>query len=125
MKDAIVAVIQKDAKFLFIRRAPGVEGANHWCPVSGKVEPEEEQADTVEREVFEEVSLKVKAVAKVWECKSSCGNYFLHWWTTKLIDEQVKINSPEVAEVRWLSLKEINQLDCTFPSDIYFFNHVI
>src|ERR1043166_227285 len=41
--DAIVAVIVKDGKTLFIARPPG-PWSGRWGPVSGKIEPGEEQA---------------------------------------------------------------------------------
>ncbi|MCQ4213877.1 NUDIX domain-containing protein [Streptomyces longispororuber] len=50
-------------------------------PLSGPIEPGEEQQDTLVREVDEEVGLRVTPVDKVWESPSGDGGYVLHRWT--------------------------------------------
>lgn len=67
MKTQVVAaVIQKENKFLLGKRSLSKKSApGYWCPVSGRIEPDETEQQAVVREVFEEVGLIVTASHKV------------------------------------------------------------
>ena len=54
-KDAIMAIIRKDDRFLLIKRGETIPAAGYWCPVSGKVKVDETQPEAVAREVMEEI----------------------------------------------------------------------
>jgi 8-oxo-dGTP pyrophosphatase MutT (NUDIX family) len=68
LPEAVVAVITKEKKVLIIQRGADVPFPGYWAPLSGKMEPQEDQAEAVVREVREEVGLTVRPVRKVWEC---------------------------------------------------------
>jgi 8-oxo-dGTP pyrophosphatase MutT (NUDIX family) len=57
LPEAIVALITKGKKVLLIQRGPQVPGSGFWAPPSGKIEPNEDQAAALVREVREEVGL--------------------------------------------------------------------
>ena len=57
-KNAIMAIIRKDDRFLLIKRGETIPAAGYWCPVSGKIEVGETQAEAVAREVKEEIGLE-------------------------------------------------------------------
>src|ERR1043166_609370 len=121
--DAIVAVIVKDGKTLFIARPPG-PWSGRWGPVSGKVEPGEEQAAAVARESMEEVGLVVRPVEKVWENMSTSGRYCLHWWLAEYAGGDLVPDPREVGEARWLSPTEIFELKI-FEGDREFYESVL
>jgi 8-oxo-dGTP diphosphatase len=120
LKDGVVAVL-KDAegRYLLIRRgaelrrAPGV-----WCFVGGEVEAGETFAQAVEREVREEVGLRVRSLGKVHESLSPGGEYRLHWLAVQELDTGVlPVAHPvEVAELRWLTPAEALRLEPMLPA---------
>jgi len=94
--------------------APG-----YWCPISGRVEPGESQADAVVREVMEETGLRVRALEKVAECDTSDGGVLLHWWLTELLETSPeRLADAENSELRWFRPEELQSLEPCFPEDI-------
>ncbi len=116
MREAVVALVRDEGRYLFIRRPPGSADAGYWCPVSGKVEPGESQAEAVVRETAEEVGLVVHALECVAVSDSTCGRYRLHWWRAERISGRAG-PSPEASEVRWLDPAEVETLEPTFEKD--------
>ena len=121
-KDAVVAIIQKADRFLFIKRSDYIEIAvGYWCPVSGRVEDNETQIEALEREVMEEVGLSVKALEKVCEIPSHNNQFTLHFWTTEIISGEASVTSNEATDFRWVTLEQMKQLDPVFEEDIQVF----
>jgi 8-oxo-dGTP pyrophosphatase MutT (NUDIX family) len=99
-QDAVVAIIQKAGRFLFIKRSDYIDIAvGYWCPVSGRVEENETQVEALEREVMEEVGLSVKALEKVCEIPSHNNQFTLHFWTTEIISGEASITSNEATDL--------------------------
>ncbi len=124
LSDAIVAVIINGDKILLIERAPTVLGSGYWAPVSGKVEPGEDQEAAVVRESMEEVGLKVRAVRKVWENISSGGNYRLHWWLAEYVSGELVLDKREASDARWVTAQEISGIKI-FEGDREFYEKVL
>jgi len=121
-QDAVVAIIQKAGRFLFIKRSDYIDIAvGYWCPVSGRVEENETQVEALEREVMEEVGLSVKALEKVCEIPSHNNQFTLHFWTTEIISGEASITSNEATDFRWVTLEQMKQLDPVFEEDIQVF----
>ena len=126
-RHAVVAIIQKSGKFLFIKRSDYIEAASgYWCPVSGRVEENETQEAALCREVREEVGLEVTAVKKVAEILSHDGQFVLHFWTTDIIAGEAGVGSHdhEVAAIAWVTLAELKQLQPTFEEDVRVFERL-
>ena len=116
----MVAVLEDSAgRMLFIRRgwkiarAPGV-----WCFVGGEVEPGETWEAAIEREVSEEVGLKVRALEKIHQSVSPTGEFLLHWMRVQLVGggQPLQIHAVEVAEAHWLTVQEALKLDPILPA---------
>lgn len=122
--EAVVAVVRRGNRVLFIRRGPGVPGAGDWAPVAGEMEPGESQDAAVLREVREEVGLTVRPLRKVWENISASGTHRLHWWLAEYISGDLKLKGSEVSEARWMTVDEIYRLEKTFDGDREFFERV-
>lgn len=125
LPDAIVAVIRRGARVLMIRRGATVPDAGVWAPPSGKMDIGESQADAVIREAREEIGLAVRPIRKIWESVSFGGTHRLHWWLADADDGPVALDPREVAEVRWVTAREIDTLVPTFSTDRHFFAHVL
>ena len=118
-KDAVVAIIQKADTFLFIKRSDYINtAAGYWCPVSGRIEKNETQIEALEREVNEEVGLKVKALKKINEIPSHDNQFKLHFWTTEIISGEASITSNEATDFKWVTLEQMKQLHPVFQEDI-------
>jgi NADH pyrophosphatase NudC (nudix superfamily) len=125
MLDAVIAVITKGEKVLFIQRAPNIRGAGHWAPVSGEVEAGESQEAAVAREAMEEVGLTVRPIRKVWENVSTRGTFKLHWWMAEYVSGELTPNLAEVSDARWLTVDEICRMDGTFEGDREFYRNIL
>lgn len=125
LPEAIVAVLRRDDQVLVIRRAAGVSTPGYWTLPSGRIEPGEQQPDTVVREMREELGVTVRPLAKVWECRTDTGDFLLHWWTAHIDDDEFRVEPAEVAEARWVTPAEFAGLDPVFVGDQEFFERVL
>ena len=116
---AVVAIIRNADTFLFVKRSDYLEaGSGYWCPVSGRVETGETQAEALQREVMEEVGLEVVAVEKVREIPSHDGLFVLHFWTTEIVAGEARVCSHEATELRWVTVAEMRRLQPVFEEDV-------
>jgi 8-oxo-dGTP diphosphatase len=122
----VVVVIRRGQRVLLIRRGAHVPFAGYWAPVSGKIERGEQPEEAVVREVREELGIAVRPLSKVWECASSDGRYWLHWWLAEPVDAEVslRLNAREVDSARWLRPSEFRHLGSVFEADVRFFEEV-
>lgn len=123
-RDGIVAVIHRDGRFLWIKRGPGAVMPGYWAPPSGGVEEGEGPAETVVREMAEELGIEVRALRPVWRCPTEDGGYMLEWWLTEIVSGEPRAADEEVAAVCWVSAEEIHQLAPTFASHMHFIDEV-
>lgn len=124
-QEAVVAVVRKDDQFLVILRGPHARQPGYWAPLSGTIEPGEQQQDTLVREVHEEIGLRVTPLGKVWESTSADGTFVLHWWTAAITGGELTLNPGEVSEARWVTTEEFGLLHPTFAGDHHFFTEVL
>ncbi|MCG3137136.1 MAG: NADH pyrophosphatase [Phycisphaerae bacterium] len=117
----IVAIIEREGRYLMIQRAHHLRAGGKWCFVGGGIHPGEAQEVALAREVMEEVGLAVRPVRKVWECFSYNREWLLHSWTVELLSQEVKPNAAEVADFRWLTVDEIQRWPNLMPSVLDYF----
>ncbi|MGZ3687107.1 MAG: GNAT family N-acetyltransferase [Bdellovibrionota bacterium] len=116
---AVAAVIERDGRFLVGKRNSTKKSApNYWCPISGQIEPGETEEQAVVREVFEEVGLKTKAVAKVCELETQDKSAIIHWWMLEIICGTAFLKNDEHSEIRWVTLEELQRLSPVYEEDI-------
>lgn len=119
-----MVVVRRGGRFLTIRRAPGILAGGAWCFVGGAIKPGESQPDAVVREFAEELGARVRPERKIWAYTRSDGTLMLHWWSAQLLDEVLRPNPKEVAEVKWLTLDEIEALAHVLDSNLVFIRQV-
>ena len=119
-KHGVVAILKDNqGRFLFIRRGLTLPRApGFWCFAGGEMEAGETQAQAIVREVKEEVGLSVLALYKVHESISPNAEYRLHWWQVEMqpCGQQLTLHEVEVAEARWLKLKDALKLEPLLPT---------
>ena len=126
MKDAIVGVVLRGARFVAIRRGPAVVFPGYWAPPSGRLEAGETQSEAVVREMAEELGLEVVPIAKVWECPTQDGLFTLHWWSARPTDDRAIVpQAGEVSEARWVTGEEFLELRPSFEADREFIEQIL
>jgi 8-oxo-dGTP diphosphatase len=118
--DVVAAIIEREGRFLFGKRSlqrPKAPG--YWCPISGRVETGESQAEAVVREVREETGLSVEALEKVDECPTHDGSALIHWWRVRLLSAApARLANDEHSELAWVTLDEMRRLEPIFLEDV-------
>jgi 8-oxo-dGTP pyrophosphatase MutT (NUDIX family) len=118
-KHGVVAVLRDEAgQYLVIRRGLTIARApGFWCFVGGEVEQGETLQAAIEREVREEVGLLVRAFEKIHETIAPQGEFVLHWMRVDLLSpgRELSLHPVEVAEARWLSLRDALRLEPILP----------
>jgi 8-oxo-dGTP diphosphatase len=116
----VAAILERDGRFLLGKRGLHKQSApGYWCPVSGRVEPGESQADAVVREVREETGLVVRAIAKVAKCDTRDGSAVIHWWRVQPLDAApAHLANDEHTELLWVSIEEMKRLSPIFEEDV-------
>ena len=105
------AVIQKNGKFLLLKRAT-VSYPNTWDFPGGKHDPAETPEQSVIRETKEETSFNIVPGPEVRTIHYQDEQFDLlfYYFIPKIISGDLKI-SPDHSEYRWLTEKEINSLE--------------
>ena len=123
-RQAVVAVIVRNSKFLAIKRSETVRAPGKICFPGGSIEHNETEREAVERELLEELGVQVSPRTRVFSNRSPWGVQ-LNWWTAELPESQIPIaNEAEVAEILWLSLQELRDHVDLLTSNIVFLNAV-
>ena len=60
-------MIQRDGRYLAIRRAAGVRVPNTWCFPGGEIEDGETQEEALVREMQEELGVRCRPVEPCWD----------------------------------------------------------
>lgn len=112
MKIGQKAIIQKDNKYLVIRKSLTVPRfPGYWDFPGGCLEENEDPKNGIKREVFEETNLEILPMKVVWKINLEVNGYIVEYriWKTKLVSSEVKL-SHEHTEFKWLGKKEILKL---------------
>ena len=126
VQQGVVAVIERDGRWLMIRRAEGVIAPGYWCFPGGAIEQGESAEQAVIREISEEIGLDVRPERMVFRWQRPDGKLVLQWWRVALVDERQEPRpSPhEVAEIRWVTRAELRQLRPALDSNRIFLDQL-
>jgi 8-oxo-dGTP diphosphatase len=103
------AAIVRDGRVLAARRTAPASAAGRWEFPGGKVEPGETEADSLVREVEEELGLRIR-VGQWLAGAEQIGDHYL----LKVALAVVEVGEPaptEHDEVRWLAADELGSVD--------------
>ncbi|MFC3150752.1 NUDIX hydrolase [Litoribrevibacter euphylliae] len=105
-KSSAWGLIEKDGKFLFIKRSKNTSRSGQWCPPGGGVKELETPEAACLREVKEEVGLAVQTKSLIRKDESF---YYFHCFMLNESDEIVlKLNECEAYE--WVSIPDVLKL---------------
>lgn len=121
LRQAAVAVIIRDGKFLTIKRSATVRAPGKICFPGGGVEPGETVEEALIREMQEELNVEVVPQRFVWKSGSPRG-FELNWWQAELIADQTIIpNTEEVEAFQWMLQPEMVALPNLLDTNAEFF----
>ncbi|NTW47245.1 MAG: (deoxy)nucleoside triphosphate pyrophosphohydrolase [Chlorobaculum sp.] len=111
--DVVCAIIERDGRFLIARRPTGKHLARKWEFPGGKVEAGESEAEALERELLEELGVRVEIVERLTPVEHSYPDRSL-----RLIAFRCRIaagvpDAGEHEELRWIDIDEASEFD--FP----------
>lgn len=103
----VIGVIQRNSRYLTIRRGALVRKPGQICFPGGGLIPGETEEQTVMREMREELGVTVEPIVRLDQCVSPWGTQ-LYWWHCRLESKPTFVLHPEeIAEVLWLTLDEL------------------
>jgi mutator protein MutT len=129
--EGVVAVIEHEGRLLAIQRAAHIVAGGHWCFPGGAIEAGETPEQAVIRETREEIGLAVTPVRELWQWTRPDGKLRLYWWQAEMDGgtdihatlASIQPNPDEVAEARWVTPSEFEQLHPLLDSNLTFLAH--
>jgi 8-oxo-dGTP diphosphatase len=134
MKTYVRAIVVHDNKLLLMRR--NKYGKHYYSFVGGKVEPGEDLASAVKREVLEETSMTVETVREVYVGSYKNGNT-THFFVCKYVsgEPQLQKSSEEAQDNElgvntylplWVPLDKLHELVLpVYPDSPEIINHLV
>jgi mutator protein MutT len=124
MRKGVVVVVRRAGRLLVIRRAAHIVAGGAWCFVGGAIDPGETPEQAVVREFQEEVGGQVRPVRPIWHYMRPDRSLRLEWWLAELDGEELTPNPAEVADLRWCTPDEIEELPGILENNLTFLNVV-
>lgn len=118
MIKVVAALIEKDKKVLIAKRSTGdVNVFGKWEFPGGKVEPNEEEMQAIEREILEEFELEVKAKEFMVNniCKYPTKIVDLRLYSCDYVKGEFKLH--DHSEIAWVEKQNLLKYDLA-PADI-------
>ena len=118
MIKVVAALIEKDGKVLIAKRLTGDSNVfGKWEFPGGKVELNEDELTAIEREIFEEFEIKIKAKEFLINnvCEYPTKTVDLRLYSCDYVSGEFKLH--DHSEYNWVSRKELLTYDLA-PADI-------
>ena len=120
----MVIALQRNGKWLVIRRSLNVPAPGKVCFPGGAMEVGESQEEAVVREAKEELGLHVRPVRRIWHWEApgkAAPGLTLWGWVADVADwETLQPDAAEVAEVFWMDAEEVPRHPDALPSNASF-----
>lgn len=111
----VAGVIKEGGRFLLTRRRPTSSNPLMWEFPGGKVESGESDRKALEREIFEELSVKVKAGERLMEFRERNAQTVIDFVVYECIVKAGVPRKIDVEELGWFDIEEAKALAMTPP----------
>ena len=118
MKQAAIAIIVQDDKFLAIKRSQMVRAPGKICFPGGGVEEGESFEQAAVREMQEELGVVIEPIRTVWSSVTA-WNVEVYWILADIVSGEIQPDAAEVEWYRWMDLNELRTSDL-LPSNADF-----
>lgn len=113
----VAAVLVRDGRVLAAKRAPGKREGGLWELPGGKVEPGEDDATALARELEEELGVHVAVGAALAENHHAYGHGGVHLVALACTLVSGEPRALDHAELRWLAADELDEVEWA-PADV-------
>jgi len=113
----VIGIIHQRDQYLMIQRAEGIARGGYWCFPGGHVKRDEISKMAIQRELDEELGIRVKPVHRLGAVRILNPDYILTVWRVNHIWGDIKPAKNEIADIRWVTLQEIPTLSPGLPSN--------
>jgi len=122
VEHGVVVIIKNAEDKILLLEDNREPSAGLWSAPHGRCNSlDKGEAETVEREVFEETHLKVIALNKLIILPSDYKVKTLSFWQAELVEEnEVILDKNEASSYGWFSLKEIMDLPLKTATETFF-----
>jgi mutator protein MutT len=109
MITVVAAIIRRQDRILITRRAGGVHLSGLWEFPGGKVEPGESLIDALQREIFEELGVRIRVDDEVLvtEHHYPLRSVRLHFFNCSIVEGAPR--ALEAAAMQWVSPSELTE----------------
>ncbi len=116
VRRGVIGIISRGMRYLVIRRAGGIAKGGRWCFPGGHLEPGETSRQAIQRELAEELGIRVMPVKRVGSVRVIDSNYILAVWRVEHTAGEFHPAEQEIAEIRWLLPDEVRTIQPGLPS---------
>jgi len=112
VKSASKAIIVKKNNYLLQLRDnnKNILFPNRWCFFGGTLKNKENPETCIRRELWEELSIKIKITMKIYECFNYKTNTYLNYFYVQALNEINVKNLAEGQSLGWFSKEKIKKL---------------
>jgi len=114
-KHVVAAIIEKEGKILLARRAPGEHSAGLWEFPGGKQESGETLQQSLEREIFEEFGVKIKAGELLLRTETVVDDFYLILYALKAVHLNGDFEPTVHDSIVWVNPKELKEYKVPKP----------
>lgn len=115
-KRGVIGVIFRDDRLLIIRRSLTVNAPGKLCLPGGGIELGESEEEALVREMQEEIAVDVQPVRLCHRSVTPWGTR-LAWWISEIRGDAEPVANPEeVAEIHWMTTRDIATARNVLPS---------
>ena len=118
VRRGVIGIIEKDDVYLMVRRAQGIAKAGYWCFPGGHIEVGENARIAIQRELQEELGICTSPDCRLGSIRIEKPNYILAVWKMEYGTDAIAPNESEIAEYRWVNLKDISSISPGLPSNL-------
>ena len=118
-------ILEKDGKFLLVQEKQKICEGN-WTVPAGGLDESESLMEGAKREIYEETGCKVE-ITGVLEIVNEIlegVNVICFFFDTKMIDENIKTDGKEIANVKWFTYEEMINRKDELRADGYFLSTI-
>ena len=111
MEVVVDALIVKNNKILMVQEGKKEKVGRYqkWKLPGGRIEKGEHPINAVKRELLEETNCKIepKEILPIIRISNNWGELFLIVYVSEMIEEDIKYDTKEIQDVKWIEIDEI------------------